>query len=204
MYAIVYPVLRIPIALFAATLVTTSLFFLMHLLVHSDDERAQEVHVIPIVDARMPAFEPIVEIDLQKPQPIEELEPVEAPDINREPTAGIVPGLTYSPDVFGIEPPGINGIALSDSEMIPIIQTTSAYPVRALQRRIEGFVVVSFTVDSNGDVVDPSVIYAEPEGYFERAALQTIRKWKYAARIENGKPVPVQGVQQRITFRINP
>jgi len=49
-------------------------------------------------------------------------------------------------------------------------------------------------------VKDPVVTYAEPEGYFERAALQAISKWKYTAKVENGNPVPVHGVQQKIVF----
>lgn len=34
------------------------------------------------------------------------------------------------------------------------------------------------------------------------AMLQSIAKWRYAAKIEDGKPVAVEHVQQRITFDI--
>jgi len=49
-------------------------------------------------------------------------------------------------------------------------------------------------------VKDPVVTYAEPEECFERAALQSISKWKCAAKVENGNPVPVYGVQQKMVL----
>lgn len=44
----------------------------------------------------------------------------------------------------------------SDGEYLPIVKVQAAYPRRALQRGIEGYVVVEFTVTKQGSVRDLS------------------------------------------------
>jgi len=186
--------------MFAALLVTFSLFFVMQLLIQSDDGRLQEAFVIPIFDATMPEFIPTLVPTIKKPEPIDIPELFQNPDEIRDADPGLGPFIPYTPPVIEISPPARNRLKIDNSSMIPMVRSTPAYPSRALQRSIEGFVVVSFTVDAMGNVKDPTVTYAEPEGYFERAALQAISKWKYTAKVENGNPVPVHGVQQKIVF----
>lgn len=202
MHALTNNLLKVPSAFFAAALVTTTLFYLMQLMVHSDEERAQETFVIPIIDARMPYIEPVVIETIERPEPIVEPPITDVTEITRDTSVGSGPRITLATQKINLDPPGWKNLTFQDSEMIPIVRTTPVYPTRALQRQVEGFVVVSFTVDRNGNVENPSVTYAEPEGFFERAALQSISRWKYAAKVENGEPVPVHGVQQRIVFEI--
>ena len=202
MHAIAKNLVKVPTALFAAVLVTTTLFYLMQLMVHSDEERVQETFVIPIIDARMPDIEPVVIEIIERPEPIIEPPAADVVEDTRQVDVGTGPVITLNDQNFNLDPPGWKSLTFQDSEMIPIVRTTPVYPARALQRQVEGFVVVSFTVGRNGNVENPTVTYAEPPGFFERAALQSIAKWKYSARVENGEPVPVHGVQQRITFEI--
>ncbi len=54
------------------------------------------------------------------------------------------------------------------------------YPNKALQKGIEGYVVVEFTISRNGEVLNPRVIESDPAGYFEKAALQAISRFKYS------------------------
>jgi len=202
MHAITNNLLKVPTALFAAVLVTTMLFYMMQLMVHSNEDRVQETYIIPIIDARMPDIEPVVIENIERPEPIVEPPVTDVLEDTRQIDIGTGPLITLNEQQFNLNPPGWKNLTFQNSEMIPIVRTTPVYPTRALQRQVEGFVVVSFTVDRNGNVADPSVIYAEPDGYFERAALQSIAKWKYTAKVENGEPVPVHGVQQRIVFEI--
>ncbi|MBO7532458.1 MAG: TonB family protein [Victivallales bacterium] len=74
------------------------------------------------------------------------------------------------------------------------------YPEYARRRGIEGFVILHFIVDINGRVVEPSVLQANPQGYFETAALRTIKQWRFSpGRNDNGTPVPCR-LQMRIDF----
>lgn len=96
---------------------------------------------------------------------------------------------------------GVGGFA-TDGEYLPIIKVQPVYPRRALQRGIEGFVVVEFVVTATGSVIDPVVVEAEPPNIFDRAALQAAVKFKYKPRMVDGKPVAVAGVQNIIRFEL--
>ena len=75
-----------------------------------------------------------------------------------------------------------------------------AYPEYARRRGIEGFVILQFTVDINGRVVEPSVHQANPQGYFETAALRAIKQWRfYPGRNDKRTPVPCR-LQIRLDF----
>lgn len=202
MYVIARQCLKFNSVMFAALIVTFTLFYLMQLLIRSDEGRIQQAFMIPIFDATMPEFVPILYPTIDRPEPIVEPATTDDPVKPRETEAGPGPVFVYIPAEIVIDPPEINELTINNSSMIPLVRATPSYPSRALQRGIEGFVVVSFTVDVMGDVKDPTVIFAEPEGYFERAALQAISKWKYSAKVENGNPVPVHGIQQRIVFNM--
>jgi protein TonB len=98
-----------------------------------------------------------------------------------------------------------NGMSLqaSDGEYLPIVKVQAAYPRRALQRGIEGYVVVEFTVTKQGSVRDPVVVEAEPEGIFDQAAMDAVLKFKYKPRVIDGEAVEVDGVRNRMTFEMN-
>jgi protein TonB len=85
---------------------------------------------------------------------------------------------------------------------VPIVKVAPIYPRRALSRGIEGYVIVEFTVTPQGTVVSPEVVEAEPEGIFERAAMDAAKKFKYKPRMVDGKAVSVPGVQNQITFKM--
>ena len=87
-------------------------------------------------------------------------------------------------------------------EYLPIHKVRPIYPERALQRGIEGYVVLEFIVDEVGEVIDPVVVESEPTGIFDRAAIQASSKFKYQPRVVDGEVVRVEGVKLRIEFDI--
>ena len=91
----------------------------------------------------------------------------------------------------------------NDGDYLPIVKVAAVYPRRAQARGIEGFVVVEFVVTKTGAVKDPVVVSAQPEGVFERAALDAVVKFKYKPRVVDGVAMEVAGVQNRITFEID-
>ena len=97
------------------------------------------------------------------------------------------------------------GISLgnSDGDYLPIVKVAPIYPRRAQSRGLEGYVIVEFTVTKNGSVRDPIVIEAQPEGVFDRAALDAALKFKYKPRVVDGTPTEVAGVQNKISFEID-
>jgi protein TonB len=90
--------------------------------------------------------------------------------------------------------------APSDTDTIPLVRINPIYPRRAAERRIEGWVVVKFSINEQGMVENPEVVDADPRGIFESAAIRAIRKWKYRPKIEGGKPVKRRGISVKLTF----
>lgn len=91
----------------------------------------------------------------------------------------------------------------ADGDYLPIVKVAPIYPRRAQSRGIEGYVVVEFTVTTNGSVRDPFVVEAQPEGIFDRAALDAAQKFKYKPRVVDGTATEVAGVQNKISFEID-
>ncbi len=97
------------------------------------------------------------------------------------------------------------GISLApgDAEYLPIVKVAPVYPRRAQSRGIEGYVLLEFTVTKQGRTKDIRVIDSEPKStIFHRAAIKAASKFKYKPRTEDGKPIEVPGVRNKITFRL--
>lgn len=74
------------------------------------------------------------------------------------------------------------------------------YPPAAVRSRQEGWVVVSFTVGTDGKPVDIKVVDAQPRRIFDRAAIEAVEHYEFKPAVRNGVPV-VSARQQRIEFK---
>jgi periplasmic protein TonB len=101
----------------------------------------------------------------------------------------------------GGEPGGGSGSGFG-SEAIPLVRVNPLYPPRAQSRGIEGWVLLEFTITPQGTTKDIEVLDADPKGYFERAAKDAVRKYKYKPRVEDGVAVDWPGVQLVLSFEI--
>lgn len=88
-------------------------------------------------------------------------------------------------------------------QAMPLYRAEPAYPARLLKRRVEGFVVMSFTISEEGKPEDIEVVQAEPTKAFVRSAVQALRNWKYQPKIEGGKAVKQGGQKVKIEFKIS-
>ncbi len=90
----------------------------------------------------------------------------------------------------------------ASSAAIPLVRVNPLYPPRAQARGVEGWVQLRFTITAQGTTKDIEVINADPKGYFERAAMNAVKKYKYKPRIEGGVAVEWPGVQLVISFEL--
>ena len=88
-----------------------------------------------------------------------------------------------------------------DENLTAIMRAPVMYPSRALMQGVEGHVDILYTVNEQGLVQDPIVIASEPEGYFEKAAIRAINKWKYKPVVRDGQPVQIKA-KVRLIFRM--
>lgn len=107
----------------------------------------------------------------------------------------------FIPEVALLGGPDL-GAAPSDTDVVPLVRVNPQYPARAMQRGVEGWVLLEFTITKAGTVRDVVVKDADPPNYFERAAKKAVQKYKYKAKIEDGVPVERPGVQVVISFEL--
>ena len=75
------------------------------------------------------------------------------------------------------------------------------YPQEALVDGLEGWVDVSFSVTATGDVIDARVEAAQPRNRFDRAALASVRQWKFEPRPAEATD-PAVRVKTRVRFEL--
>lgn len=75
----------------------------------------------------------------------------------------------------------------------PIYRAKPAYPAGARASKIEGYVVVRYSVSPSGSVTSASVVSASPPGIFNAATVAAVRQWRF-------KPSP-QGGSRSTTVR---
>ncbi|WDP91556.1 MAG: energy transducer TonB [Desulfobacter sp.] len=96
-----------------------------------------------------------------------------------------------------------NSISIRKSRDYKIYSIAPKYPKKALKKQIEGNVGISFTITPAGEVINPEIISATPEGYFEDEAIRIVQCWHFKALSESKKGKTVK-VKQKINFKLNP
>lgn len=76
------------------------------------------------------------------------------------------------------------------------------YPSEARQRSISGFVSLKILVATNGSVENVEIEESEPRGYFEQAAMKSIKTWKFEPAMIKGQIVAAW-TTQKIKFELN-
>ena len=79
----------------------------------------------------------------------------------------------------------------------PINKMKLVYPRRALQRGIEGYVTLQFTITSAGTVSDIEVVEAKPSKIFNKAAMKAVKKLKYEPQPADVPNVPLNTLQTK-------
>ena len=186
---------------------TLSLFYFMQFLIATGEAFDERVSVVKIVDATMPDIELEVIEEIDKPEPIEELQQ-EQPDIqDREQTLDSGPSLNIERASIEIDT-GLElsnaSISATDGDYLPLVAIAPQYPTRAAQRGIQGWCLVSFTVDGLGNVIEDTiaVVDAEPPNIFDRSSVRAAARFKFQPRVVDGQGVEVSGVQYLFRYQL--
>ena len=92
----------------------------------------------------------------------------------------------------------------TDGDYLPLVAIAPQYPTRAAQRGIQGWCLVSFTVDGLGNVVEETiaVVDAEPPNIFDRSSIRAATRFKFQPRVVDGQGVEVSGVQYLFRYQL--
>jgi protein TonB len=200
--------LRYPAATFLGALVSIAVLTLMQSLVTRKNPELKDLEKVSIVDfvrLKRSAEPEVKKRELpskrEKPEapPPAQMELSEIPQSGIEPIAAAPPDLDASLELSG--GPAL-GTAASDADAVPLVRVSPQYPPSAMLRGIEGWVQVAFTITTAGTVKDAEVVGADPDGYFEKAALNAVARYKYKPKIVDGEPVERPGINLVISFKL--
>ena len=76
-----------------------------------------------------------------------------------------------------------------DAPLSVLVRIPPVYPLRARRRGIEGWVRLSFVVNTSGNVVQVQILEAEPAGVFEKSVRQCVTRWRFEPGTIDGMPV---------------
>lgn len=188
-----------------AGLVTLGLFYFMQALIATGGELDTRSNVIRIVDATMPEIVMEVIREVERPEPLQEVNepPPTPPDRNIDMDNGA--NLNIARENVDIDiglDIGAAGLGVTDGEMLPLVNIQPTYPTRAAQRGIEGWCQVAFTVTETGGVRDVQVVDAEPRGMFDSASVRAAERFRFQPRVVNGVAVEVPNVQYVFRFQL--
>ncbi len=128
-----------------------------------------------------------------------------APPVTEAPVAPVTrpsePVASVPKPAVATPPPPVAAPTSDDRNFQLTRKVEATYPQRALRQRIEGWVELTFTVTSNGDVSDVKVVDSQPRREFDREATRALSQWKFKPRITNGKPVAASA-RQRLEFKL--
>ena len=197
---------------FAALSLSLFLFYLMSLLVFKESKIKSlsngNINISFLLDS---SFEDLEFRSRRIPKKPEEIKPPpEIPKLKFQKLELEKPELLSSlpslelPNDFHSDKKGaaVSNGGMQDSEVSPLFRVQPIYPRKALLQNTEGFVVLQFDITETGQVDNIFVIQANPPQIFNLSAIQALRKWKYKAKIEKGKPVRQKNLKVKIKFQI--
>ncbi len=196
---------RYAISFSFAALITFGLFFGMQWLITAGDIKLEDAgERIRVEMAQVRDVQEVRQVE-RKPEAPAEVEA--APEVNIDMSAAVdnvsgtgvdISGSTM--EVSTIETGG-TGFSATDGEFLPIVRVPPAYPPRAAENGVEGWVLLEFTVTAEG-TTENVVVIESSHSMFERSAVKAAEKYKYKPRVVDGEPVPVTGVSVRIEFQL--
>lgn len=200
-------IVRLFIGLTIGLAVTAGLFWMMQYLIATADRSLNESASGNLVDfVRLKRDESIQrrQIKPKKPPPPDAPPPQPpTPKLDSlDPSAEKI-AISAVPVETDIEMSGGFSLGVGEGDYLPIVKVAPIYPARALQRGLEGFCVVMYTVTSLGTIRDPVVVEDQcSSSLFHRASVQAALKFKYKPRVIDGEAVEVPGVQNKFTYEI--
>ena len=190
-----------------ATGITLGLFYFMQALIATGERFDQRVNVVKIVDATMPDIELEVIEEIDKPELIEEVVQ-DTPD-TPEKQINLDSGTSLNIERASVDiDTNLSldnaSISATDGDYLPLVAIAPQYPTRAAQRGIQGWCLVSFTVDGMGNVVEDTinVVDAEPASIFDRSSIRAAARFKFQPRVVDGQGVEVPGVQYLFRYQL--
>jgi len=191
--------IRLILGLPIAFVITIGLFLLMRYLILVEYQEQDAIESATINITRPERDESLNTRDRNKPDRPEQADtppppPMQVPQANPNNMSGV------SADFSGLQKEiDLGKIAAAvDTNAIPILCQPN---LTAQQVGSGGWIVISFDITANGSVENPEVVEGSPPGKYDRIMLREVRKCKFKAKTQEGKPVPQFNKQYMFTLK---
>lgn len=192
---------RVLLPMINAFVITAALLYAMFLLIESEPATLTEHTPYRALDfIHVPKDETLV---TNTPKPVKPEPVTEQPEITRqspkfEAETETSIGLPDTTPVIEVDGP----ISFTNGQLTLVFGYPPIYPRNAINREIEGYVHVGFSVNTAGEVYDEHIVDAQPKGIFDKSALKAIVKFRYKPRYENDRPVSTSGQSYIFSFEL--
>ena len=96
----------------------------------------------------------------------------------------------------------VNSQTIADRPPKVVMKTAPEYPADARQKGVSGHVILRILVGASGAVESVKVDASEPSGYFDQAAMNAVRSWRFEPGLNKGQTVAAW-TMQKIKFELN-
>jgi len=86
------------------------------------------------------------------------------------------------------------------SEYLPTHKVAPYYPTAALERAMNGYAIVQYTVNKQGYTEDHIVVESSDE-MFHRSSIEAAKRFRYKPTVRNGNAIRVPNVQNKFTYK---
>ncbi len=84
-----------------------------------------------------------------------------------------------------------------------VIETAEIqYPARAMDKGLDGWVIVEIDIDENGMPYNAKIVRSEASPLLRRPALKALKKYRFIPATLNGNAVGVEGKRYKITYAL--
>lgn len=198
--------LRIPVAFLLGLVVTATMFWFLARLIAVHDGPGDLVKAARIEFTRMRKDTPTE----SKREELKKAQRERTAQVPTAPRMSVTTSAQVSTAPVQIVAPKVDATSVkmnlsaggSDRGVAPLVRVPPEYPRRALERGIEGWVHVRFTITTAGTVKDLVVVDSEPKGVFDEAATKAVMRWRYNPPVQNGVAVERVGEQTLVRFKL--
>ncbi|MBX9607889.1 MAG: TonB family protein [Gammaproteobacteria bacterium] len=198
--------LRIPVAFVLGLVVTATMFWFLARLIAVHDGPGDLVKAARIEFTRMRKDTPTE----SKREELKKAQRERTAQVPTAPRMSVTTSTQVSTAPVQIVAPKVDATSVkmnlsaggSDRGVAPLVRVPPEYPRRALERGIEGWVHVRFTITTAGTVKDLVVVDSEPKGVFDEAATKAVMRWRYNPPVQNGVAVERVGEQTLVRFKL--
>lgn len=200
--------MRVILSALIGAAVTFALFALMAFLISGGAKRYEEaasVGPIEIVMSKPDSNTKNIQRTPPPPPPPPKVPPKMQP-VEPDVADANADGLSFNMPSIDVGGASVNigspGAMMKDGDATPIVRINPKYPPQAARDGTEGWVKLSFTIDTVGGVTDVKVIDAKPKRIFDREARRALKKWKYKPKYVDGKAVAQPGMTVQLDFKL--